>query len=88
MLRSLLVVAGWLAYVSSIVADEPDWRVLLQQPILAPGTSLQQVQDYCERRVPRMLSPQTAAEWDAIASDLRARTLRDVAASGSAGSQQ
>jgi hypothetical protein len=85
MLRSSLVIACSLCLANAVYSDEPyPWQKLLEQPILEPGTTFRQVQDYCERRVPRMPEVKTSAEWDAIAADLRTRTLRDVVLRGEA----
>jgi len=77
---SLLVPAGRTARSQEIEA----LRKALAQPLLEPGTSLLEVQDYCERRVPRMPNVASAAEWERIAADLRERTLREVVLRGAA----
>ena len=75
----LLCVVGLLSPVHGQTLDD-----LLRQPVLAPGTALEQVQTFCESRVPRMPEAHTVAEWERIASELRERTLREVVFRGEA----
>lgn len=75
-----------LAAAPSLRGEEtsPTLPDVLSRPVLAAGTALSEVQDYCERRVPRMPEVATAAEWEALAATLRERTLREVVYRGAA----
>jgi hypothetical protein len=86
MTRVSLLCGCWFVLVSLAAADDDAarWKELLSRPLLPPGTTLKQVQNFCERRVPRMPEVSTAAEWEQIAADLRERTLRDVVLRGEA----
>jgi dienelactone hydrolase len=79
------VAAVALTVVASAPAAELDeLRQLLARPLLEKDTTFRQVQDYCERRVPRMPEVSSAKEWTRIAADLRERTLHDVVLRGEA----
>ncbi len=83
--RPLLATVCWSLLLTVAAADDAArWKELLSRPLLEPSTSLRQVQDYCESRVPRMPEPTTAAEWDRMTADLRERTLREVVLRGEA----
>ncbi|MFV0443779.1 MAG: alpha/beta hydrolase family protein [Planctomycetaceae bacterium] len=85
MLRLSLVIACILVLnARSPAADPPDWSPLLSQSLLDRDCTFHEVQNYCERRVPRMPEVASAADWDRIASDLRTRVLRDVVLRGEA----
>jgi dienelactone hydrolase len=74
-----------LAAASSLRGDEtPSLPDLLSRPVLVPGTPLSEVQEFCERRVPRLPDVATVAEWEALAARLRERTLREVVYRGAA----
>lgn len=65
-------------------ADVQPLEEALRRPVLTPGVTLEQVQAFCESRVPGMPDVSTAAEWERIARDLRERTLREVVYRGEA----
>lgn len=80
----LTLFAGFAVLTSLALGDDGTLQELLSRPVLRAGTTLREVQDFCERRVPRMPEFTTAAEWERYAAELRERALRDVVLRGEA----
>ncbi len=86
----LLVPCGWLASHHGAIADEniapPAGQITsaLQQPIISVETSLNEVQQFCEDRVPLLPIANDAAAWQATSDRLRQRTLDEVVFRGEA----
>ncbi len=65
-------------------AAEKDVAALLRQEIVGRTLPLAEIQRFCERRVPRMDSYKSAAEWEAAARRLRQQVLDKVVFRGQA----
>ena len=65
-------------------ADDAAIREALAQPILSPGQTLAEVQDFVDSRVPRMPDVKTAAEWSSLTKQYRADALAKVVFRGEA----
>ena len=65
-------------------ADEPALKEILARPILDASVPQSEVEKFCDARVPRMPQVKTAAEWEAIATKLRADVLEKMVFRGEA----
>ena len=65
-------------------ADVDAIQKLLDETVLEPGTSLREVQEFTETRVPRVPDVKSANEWTTLSNELRARTLNEVVLRGDA----
>lgn len=63
---------------STRAADQKHVDELLKREIVGPVLPLTEMQRYCEARVPRMGSFQTAAQWETEAGRLRAAVLEKI----------
>lgn len=61
-----------------LLQDPPDFQKALSREIIGPQKAMEEVQDFIEARVPGVPPARSAAEWQAIAADLRRRVLDDV----------
>jgi len=64
--------------------DGTDLKKALSREIIGPQKSMEEIQDFIEPRVPSVPAAKSAAEWQAIATDLRRRVLEDVVYRGEA----
>jgi hypothetical protein len=64
-----------------------DLELLLKHPILAPNLPLQEVQAYCEPKVPRMPKVSSLAEWQSFADQTRRDVLDKVVFRGALAKQ-
>ena len=65
-------------------ADEKDLAALLHQEIVGRTLPLAEIERFCEKRVPRMKSCKSAAEWEAAARRLRQQVLDTIVFRGQA----
>ena len=65
-------------------AEKPDLATVLSQPIINPGQTLAEVQDFTFVRVPPMPQASSVAEWEQIAARLRKETLEKIVFRGEA----
>ncbi|MEZ6055379.1 MAG: hypothetical protein R3C01_01620 [Planctomycetaceae bacterium] len=77
---------SWADDVSAIPVPETVKQLasLLEQPLLPPGRSLLQVQEFCEKRVCEIPAITSIEDWEMYVKDLRAKVLRDVVLRGEA----
>src|SRR5437667_7501066 len=69
----------------SLRADETaDLRELLGKTILGKDTSLKEVQDFCEARIPKMPEVTNLKDWERTAEQLRRDVLEKVVYRGQA----
>ncbi|MBI3854500.1 MAG: hypothetical protein HY293_02285 [Planctomycetes bacterium] len=63
-----------------LLLQDPDAELkkALSREIIGPQKSMEEIQDYLEPRVPSVPEVKSAAEWTALAADLRRRVLEDV----------
>ena len=64
--------------------DQEALQALLDRPIVGPDLPLQEMQEYCQARVPRMPQVGSVAEWEAVANRLRADVLEQIVYRGQA----
>ena len=74
----LLITAAALALSAAARADSPDLTALLEHRILDANLPLEEVQKYCEAKVPSMPAVKTLAEWEAFARQARRDALDKV----------
>ena len=65
-------------------AADVDLKAELSRPIITAETSLEQTQEFLERRIPRLPEVKTATEWDALAAKWRKEVLDNVVFRGEA----
>ena len=65
-------------------AADVDLKAELSRSIIAAETSLEQTQEFLERRIPRLPEVKTATEWDALAAKWRKEVLDNVVFRGEA----
>src|ERR1051326_5269956 len=71
-----LLLAACLLVASVAQAEEPRTvQASLEQPIIGPGTTLTELQEYVDNLVPRMPQVESAEQWRGIDRDLRQRVL-------------
>lgn len=66
------------------LAADVDLKAELSKPIITAETSLEETQEFLERRIPRLPEVKTAAEWDALAAKWRKEVLDNVVFRGEA----
>ena len=64
-----------IAPTSTQAVEQKALQALLDRPIVGPDLPLQEVQEYCQARVPRMPQVGSVAEWETTANQLRAQVL-------------
>src|SRR6266566_2741970 len=64
--------------------DTADLRELLGKTILGKETSLKEVQDFCEARIPKMPEVTNLKDWERTAEQLRRDVLEKVVYRGQA----
>ena len=69
---------------STQAADQEALQALLDRPIVGPDLPLEEVQEYCQARVPRVPLVGTVAEWETTANRLRAQVLDRIVYRGQA----
>jgi len=79
----LVVLLAW-SVAPARAASEAEVKAILGRSIIGPALSMAEVQQFCEKLVPRMPKVQTAAQWDAEANRLRAAMLERVIFRGEA----
>jgi hypothetical protein len=62
----------------SLLQDPVDLTKALSREIIGPQTSMEEIQNFIEARVPAVPESKSAAEWQATAADLRRRVLQNV----------
>ena len=98
-LPSILAVAAQPAFAQTTVGRLPEVVVratpihspdpsavqaVLARPVIGADQSLADIQTFVERRIPTMSPVQSAAQWDAVARELRRETLKKVIFRGEA----
>src|SRR4051812_20360655 len=71
-------------FAAPVLADEAAVKSALARSLIAPRTSLLELQDHLEARLPKLPRLQTAAEWQKYAAGLRRDILDRVVLRGEA----
>ncbi len=79
-----LVAIGVAAPASANAPDQEALQALLDRPIVGPGLPLEEMQGFCQARVPRMPQVGSVSEWETIANRLRAEVLDRIVYRGDA----
>src|SRR5262245_1600330 len=73
-----------LALLLFLVQDATDLKKTLSREIIGPKTSMDEIQDFIEPRVPSVPDVKSAAEWTALEADLRKRVVEGLLYRGEA----
>ncbi|MCE9532091.1 MAG: hypothetical protein K8T89_13350 [Planctomycetes bacterium] len=66
------------------LAADPAIEAALRKEIIGPRTALIETQEFVDAKIPRLVAPKTAAEWDREAERMREKVKNDVIFRGEA----